>query len=188
MSGTAPAADPHQAALLKLFNELWVDPDVGESVRRRAKTIRPEISIPDDHPVAAGVRRELAVERAAREALQKQIDDDRTARQAEAAEAKLRGDLGRAQTRFKLTDQGLQDTMRLMQERQIADAEAAAALYVENLPKAAPSSPANNLMPGKFNLFGTTARDDRWEKLHTDEAGYFADVVNEVFAEFSSAA
>jgi len=180
MSGTAP--DPKDQ-LVNILNTLWGDPDIGEPLRRKAKEKFPNITIPDDHPVATGVRKELASERAAREALQARLDAIETTRTAETAERQLRDNLGRAQSRFKLTDEGLQGTMKLMQERQIADAEAAAALYVDSLPKVAPASPASAYMPGKFNLFGTTAADEQWRKLHEDQDGYFADVVNQVFTE-----
>ena len=44
-----------QQALLKLFDQVWNDPNVGQNVRRRAKELRPEINIPDDRP---GYRRD----------------------------------------------------------------------------------------------------------------------------------
>jgi len=181
MSGTV--ADPQKEALLKIFNDLWGDSEVGEPMRRRAKVLHPEISIPDDHPVAAGVRRELAAERSAREALEKRLADQDAANAQARAEAELRAALGRAQSRFKLTDDGLKKTMELMESERISNAEAAAALYVDSLPKAPPSAPANAYFPGKFNLFGTTAKDEAWEKLHTDPDGFFADTVSDVFRE-----
>jgi|GEM_PF-4520908 hypothetical protein len=181
MSGTA-APDPKDQ-LVSILNTLWGDPDLGESVRRKAKEKFPQITIPDDGPVATSVRRQLDAERAAREALEKRLADRDAAEATARAESDLRNSLGRAQSRFKLTDDGLKGTMALMQERQIADAEAAAALYVDSLPKAPPSSPANAYFPGKFNLFGTTAKDDQWELFHTDPDAAFAKVVSEVFTE-----
>ena len=186
MSGAQdPAAQvrAQEAALLGMLNQLWGDVEVGESVRKRAKALNPNIAIPDENPVAVAVRRELATEREKREALEKQISDDRAERMQRDAEASLRNALGRAQDRFKLTDEGMAGTIKLMQERQIADAEAAAALYVDSLPKAKPSAASNFQIPGKFNMFGTTARDEAWEKLHLDQEGFFADVVNQVFSE-----
>lgn len=176
------AATAQSAALLKLFNDLWGDVEVGEQVRRRAKALRPDITIPDDHPLANKFRTELQAERAAREALEASLTQERQAAAQARAEAELRANLGKAQSRFALTDEGMAGTIKLMQERQIADAEAAAALYVDTLPKAKPSS-ATSFLPQKMNLFGTTAKDDAWEKLHVDQEGFFADVVNQVFLE-----
>ena len=48
-----------QQALLKLFDQVCNDPNVGQNVRRRAKELRPEINIPDDHPVAKEARTKI---------------------------------------------------------------------------------------------------------------------------------
>ena len=72
MSGTA-APDPKDQ-LVSILNTLWGDPDLGESVRRKAKEKFPQITIPDDGPVATSVRRQLDAERAAREALRHAAD------------------------------------------------------------------------------------------------------------------
>ena len=189
MSGTAAApADAQKDALLGLFNRLWNDPEKGADIRRRAKELHPEITIPDEHPAALAANKRIDELSAQTSALQKMLDERAQSDAQREAESRLRDSLGKAQSRFKLTDEGMAGTIKLMQERQIADPEAAAALYVDSLPKNAPA-PATSMLPGgKFNLFGTTAKDDAWEKLHVDPDGYFADVVNQVFSELPPAA
>lgn len=190
MSGTlAPdAARAQEQALLGLLSQLWGDVEVGETVRRRAKALNPQIAIPDEHPVAVQVRGELSKTRDEVAALQKLLDEQKAAAAQREAEADLRSRLGKAQDRFRLTDDGLAGTIKLMQDRQISDPEAAAALYVDSLPKASPSSASPVMPSNKLNLWGTTSKDDAWEKLHTDQDGFFADVVNQVFTEMPALA
>lgn len=179
----AAAGRDQERALLGLFNQLWNDPEQGEVVRRRAKALNPDIAIPDDNPVAVAVRGELKETREKVSALERILEETRAATAQKEAETELRGKIGKAQDKYKLTDEGLQGTIKLMQERQISDPEAAAALYLDNLPKVAPQSASPVMPSSKFNLFGTGAKDDVWEKAHTDQDGFFADVVNQVFTE-----
>ncbi len=182
MSGTTDPARAQETALLGLLEQLWGDSEVGETVRKRAKALNPQIRIPDDNPVAVKALNALEQTQQKLSALETLIAErDKEAKQR-ADEADLRTRLGRAQDRFKLTDDGLTGTIKLMQERQIADPEAAAALYVDGLPKTKPTT-ASNFMPDKLNLYGTQQKDDAWEKLHTDPDQFFADVVNKVFTE-----
>ena len=179
MSG---ALDPQQAALLKLLDQVWNDPKIGSSVRHRAKELNPQIQIPDEHPVAVEVRSELSETQKRLQSLEKLYEEQKTATASREAENKLRADLGKAQSRFKLTDDGMAGTIKLMQERQISDPEAAAALYVDSLPKQAPTVGSSIFAP-EFNLFGTKSKDDAWEALHTDPDKFFRDTVNQVFSE-----
>jgi hypothetical protein len=180
MSGDVSA---QERSLLGLFESLWQDPKVGSDMRRRAKELNPNVRIPDDHPVAVEVRGELSEALKKVDLLQKMFDETQAKSAARDAETDLRSKLGKAQDRFRLTDEGMAGTIKLMQDRQISDPEAAAALYVDGLPKAKPSTPSSSVFTGKLDLFGTTSRDDQWEKLHTDGEGFFRDVVNEVFNE-----
>lgn len=190
MSGTqtdpvAERAAAEQRALLGLFNQLWGDPEVGETVRKRAKAINPQIAIPDDNPVAVAVNRRLEATATELAALKAEREAEKTARIQAAAESSLRASIGRAQDRFKLTEEGTAGVIKLMQERQIADAEAAAALYVDSLPKAKPSGNTNFVLPGKMNLFGTTSADEQWRDLHENQDKFWADTVNSVMSEYA---
>ena len=132
--------------------------------------------------IVAEVRSELGATQRRLEAMEKLYEEQSQKAGQRELETDLRSRLGKAQDRFKLTDDGLAGTIKLMQERQISDPEAAAALYVDGLPKNKPST-ASKMFPNEFNLFGTKNKADEWEKLHTNPDGFFADVVNEVFRE-----
>lgn len=180
MSETTSA---QEQALLKLLGEVWTDPEIGETVRKRAKVLNPAINIPDDNPVAVSVKRELSETQKRLEAMEKLYKESADKAEAKNAEADLRDRLGKAQARFKLTDDGMAGTIKLMQERMISDPEAAAALYVDSLPKNKPAAGSSPMFPGEMNLFGTKSKDDAWELLHTNPDKFWRDTVNDVFAE-----
>jgi uncharacterized protein (UPF0147 family) len=172
-----------QQALLKLFDQVWNDPNVGQNVRRRAKELRPEINIPDDHPVAKEARTKIEGLETQVNSLQTMLTEYKSAGQQEKAEAALRKQLGDVQAKFKFTDDGMAKVIETMQSRQLADPEAAALIYRESIPKAPPQSPTARMFDTKADMWGTTKRDEQWEKLHVDPDGFFADVVAEVFSE-----
>lgn len=181
---TVSRADLAKAqGLNNLLDRLWADPEVGETVRRRAKVLEPSLPIPDDHPVATALRGQLKQTEDALAALRKEYQDDAAARSAKDQESALREQLGLVQEKRGLTDEGMAGVIQLMQDRQIADPDAAALAYLDKLPKTTPQAGANRFFDTRPNLFGSQAQDAAWEKLWTDEPGFFADQVNAVFEE-----
>jgi hypothetical protein len=177
-----------ELALLGLLDQLWNDPEQGAVVRQRAKALNPNIKIPEDHPAAVAANKKIATMEETLGKLSEEFTTYRTSVENERAETSLRRQLGEVQTRFGLTDEGMQGTIKLMQDRHIADPEAAALLYQNSLPKPKPTSGFNRMFDTRADLFGTTRQDDAWEKLHTDPDGFFNDVVNQVFTEMPIAA
>ncbi len=169
--------------LAQLFDKVWNDPEAGENFRRAAKKHNPNITIPDEHPVAMRQRAELDETKTALTGLQTAFEEYKTAAETEKQTAKIREQLGAVQTKYGLTDEGMTKAIEIMQQRNLADPEAAALLYRESLPKAPPQGASSKIFDTRADMFGTTRQDERWEKLHTDEPGFFADVVNEVFSE-----
>jgi hypothetical protein len=176
-------APTQEQALLGLLNQIWGDPEVGEQVRPRAKALNPAITKPDEHPVVVGTQTALRAAEQRVSALETLMAEQAAKANQTAEENRLRTSLGKAQERFKLTDEGLAGTIELMQSRQIADPEAAAALYVDGLPKQKPSTGSNFLPSNKLNLFGTSQQDAAWEQLHTDPDQFFADTVNRIVSD-----
>lgn len=171
-------------ALNQLFDQIWNDPEQGEAVRRKAKQLNPNIQIPDENPVAKQAFAKLAATEERVTGLQTAFDEYRTKAEQKEAETKLRSTLGDVQTKFGFTDDAMAKTIEIMQQRQLADPEAAALIYRESLPKATPTSPSARFFDGKADMYGTTKVDEKWEKLHVDPDGFFNDVINEVSAEY----
>lgn len=172
-----------QRRLLTMLDGLWNDPEVGSAVRQAAKKKDPSIVIPDDHPVVKSALARVTATDEQLEALRKEFADDKTARANTDLEAKLRTQLGEVQSKRNLTAEGMDGVIKIMQERQIADPDAAALLYLDGIPKPKPTASTGHFFDTKADMYGTTRQDEKWEQLHTDPDAYFASVVNEVLAE-----
>ena len=199
MSGTQPAASTAGAsastvqvektaydnarATLALFEQLWGDPEVGATVRKKAKTLNPAITIPDDHPIVRGATKQIEELSTRTEALQKMFDEYKTGVENEKAEAKLRKQLGEVQSKFGFTDETMANVIKTMTENSIADPEAAALKVRESLPKPKPTSASSQWLDNRPNLWGTQKQDEQWEQLHTDPDGFFNDTVRAVLDE-----
>jgi hypothetical protein len=172
-----------QKALLKLFDQVWNAEDVGEAVRKKAKQLNPNIQIPDEHPVAKKAYEKIDALTGQVDTLTNALNEYKSRGETERAEIELRNRLGAVQSKFGFTDEGMAKVIETMQSRGLADAEAAALIYRESLPKTLPQSATSRMFDTKADMWGTTKRDEQWEKLHTDPDGFFADVVSEVFSE-----
>lgn len=174
-------------AAQNLLEGLWGNQEIGESVRRTAKKINPAISIPDEHPVAVKAMADVAALKEQYTALETVFNDYRSGAEREKAEAKLRNQLGEVQERFHFTDDAMAKTIEIMQQRQLADPEAAALIYRESLPKTPPQGHTPRFFDSKADMYGTTKIDEQWRTLHENPDQFFADAVNEVFAEMPPA-
>lgn len=187
MSDTVNPETAQLKALAQLFGQLWNDPEHGETIQRAAKKHKPDITILDDNPVVVKTRAQLAEMETKTTALQTAFDEYRAGAEREKAESKLRESLGKVQTQFGFSDEKMADVIKTMQDRQLVDPEAAALIVREAMPKTPPQSASSKFFDTKADMWGTTRRDEKWEKLHTDPDGFFADVVNEVFTEMPAA-
>lgn len=165
----APAAD----RVATLFNELWNDSQLGPAVRRKAKTMYPDVTIPEDQtdPIIATVNSELEAirkERAEWDAQKKAQEELMATAQARAA---LEAQIGSARDKFSLTDDGMAKMLdRMKTTGNYSDAEAAAAWVAQQTPqpRAAPA-----WLPQDLNLFGTKdGSDERFKLLHHDPQAY----------------
>ena len=90
----------------ELMQTLMKDPAAREMMQRGLKKLRPELSIPEIDAKDA-IRAELDEERKERQALQKQITEDRVRARLEAQRAKAKSD-------YKLTDADMAEVEKLM--------------------------------------------------------------------------
>lgn len=166
-----------------IFDGLWNDPVVGEQVRLRAKEKNPEITIPDESPIALAAKKQVADLTTQVTGLSTALAEFQAKAAQKEGETALRKQLGDVQAKYGLTDDGMAKVIETMQQRQLADPEAAALLFRESIPKAPPVSATSRHFDTKADMFGTTRKDDAWEQLHTNPDAFFADVVNQVFSE-----
>lgn len=182
----------------KLLDDVWNDPKHGLALKRAVKDKRPDVSIPEiDVPdvVLKPINDQMA---AMRGLLDKTTEELAAMRQASAdkdMEAKFHTRLDSAKTRFGLTEEGVEKTIEIMRERQIADPEAAAALHMASLPKAKPSSLREGRNYGQTALAdfpgmrGETKTDfDMLYRSHESDMAFFDREVANVMNEFAEQA
>jgi hypothetical protein len=161
----------------KLAESLWNDSDLGATVRKRAKSLFPDIVIPEDsaEPLIAPIRAELEAMRAERIAEKEAAAKEKEERAQAKAQTKLEDMLVSARQKYSLSDEGF-DKMceRMKATSNYSDAEAAAAWVAQQNPPAPP--PRAYLGPQKANFYGTgQADEERFGLLHRDPFGAFLD-------------
>ena len=172
----------------RLLDEVWNDPKHGMALKRAVKDKRPDVWVPDiDVPNEVLKPVNAQIEQLTRnfETTSAELAAMRQEREDGKLEAKFRVSMDDASKRFGLTPEGKEATLNLMRERQIADPEAAAALYMATLPKARPSSHRDSSAYGGSSyadLIGmhSGAGDNL---LHTDPNAFFDREVTAVLNE-----
>jgi hypothetical protein len=193
-----PEIDEHTLALLRgshaLLEEVWNDPKHGQNLKRAVKEKRPQVSIPEiDVPdqVLAPVHAELNEYKATLAKVNERLESYERERSDEKLEGTFRTKLKDARSKFNLTEDGEKGVLQLMQERQIADPEAAAALYVANLPKPKPSSLRDSSAYGASSYANPGLRGGESEHdalRHTDPDAFFFREAMAVMDEFAEQA
>lgn len=178
-----------------LLDDLWNDATHGDAIKRAVKAKRPDVSIPEiDVPdrVLAPVTARLSEFEGTLAKVNERLAalDERDSNAA--LDVKFRAALGDARSKFKLTEDGEKGVLELMRERQIADPEAAAALYMANLPKTKPASLRDGSAYGAgqyANLFDMRGGgDERAKLLATDPDGFFVDEATRILNEYADQA
>lgn len=168
---------PAEDRAKSLLDRLWADGDLGPSVRRKAKEMFPDISLPEDtaEPIVAPVKAEVeALKTKLSDALER-ISKREQADEAVKTEAELSKKLSNARSAYNLTDSGFEKMVARMKETgNYSDADAAAAWVVAQTPKPKPSD-SPSWLPKSSNLFGSQKKDEQWESLHKDPLKYMDD-------------
>lgn len=185
---------PEQQAInqraMTLLNKMWDRPDF----QKIAKEVDPTVRTPADvaEPFVAPIRAELDAERTRTTVLTDRIDKFIAGQTEMAEDAKFRSKLGDTQSKYRLTDDGMNDVMALMKERQIADPEAAAALWQSNQPKPkvslgsslSPSSmQPSEIMAGSRYGGGAIMSEDSMKLLNTKPLDWMTAAAIEILNE-----
>lgn len=141
----------------KVLNGLMLDPKQGLPFKRMLKAFDPSIPVPDVEladTIAAPIQAELDELKKSNAALLARLDkrekddgDRDTLTDVYAKIDKVVKDHG-------LTDEGREGMIKVMHDRQIADPEAAALVYLNGLPKPKPQTGGQQYLPQTMNLFG----------------------------------
>lgn len=172
----------------KLLSGLWGGKETSTAFKRMVKKVNPDAKIPDldlAEEFAEPINAELKTTREALAALKKEVDEDRSKRKDTELLTDIHSRIDSVARENNLTDEGKAGVIELMQKRQIADPEAAAALYLKSLPKAKVQK-AQAILPQKFNLFGVNSpekQDEKVDKLFKDPMGFLDDEITEILNE-----
>jgi hypothetical protein len=114
-------------------------------------------------------------------ALQKAFDEYKQAGEIKEAEGSLLKSLDQVRTSYGFTDEGMQQVVETMRDRNLAhDPEAAAALVQSKMPKAKPTSVRSSLLSPNVDIFGMQGDKDtlaKFETLHSDPWRFFNDEI-----------
>jgi len=192
MSGTVEISASDLALYRKavgLLNQLTTDKSSGMQVQRKLKELDPSLNLPGidvGDAVVAPIREELSATQAQIKALQEERAAEKLAAENSRMERGLRDSIGRAQAKYKLSQEATDNLVKFMHEKNVADAEIAAPAYLETLPKPPAPIKPNAYMPKSANVFGTgdtTGKDENLEFLHRDPVKWFDNEVMKILNE-----
>ena len=166
----------------ELLEQLWLDGEVGEKIRKAAKAKFPDAKILDDtvEPFVAPLKAENAALKARLDAFEADRQKDRDDAEKRSAQTNLESALATARQAYNLTDEGFDKMVARMKETgNYADADAAAAWVASKTPPAAPAGPLWRSQD--LNLFGSHDKDESLAKLHRDPIGFQDDAIEEFY-------
>ena len=158
----------------ELLEQLWLDGDIGEKIRKAAKAKFPDAKILDDTvaPFVAPLKAENA---ALKERLDKMEADraaEREAAEKHSAQTNLESALARARQDYNLTDEGFDKMVAHMKETgNYSDPRGAAAFIVSQNPPPPPPGPLYG--PGDLNFAGSSTVNEDYRLLHQNPEKYF---------------
>lgn len=147
-----------------LLDKLYSDKKTSTQFKRLAKEADPEgrlIKVPDldlADEFAKPIKDEIAVVREENKKLLERIDARDKTEKDTADLRSINERIDDVVSKRRLTDDGRKGLIELMQKRQIADPDAAAALYIESLPKP-DSQRASSILPQRLNKWDGSGRE-----------------------------
>lgn len=163
-----------------LLDKLWTDPKQGMAFKKIAKDVDPSLKVPDlDLVQQFGAEHDVKLKAVTdqNEALTARLDKFQSELQERDAEGKLRSNFDKVRKDFSLTDEGLDQVVGLMKDRQIADPEAAAALWARGQPKAPKPISTPTYLPASLDLNSQLGTEEEMKQWLADPFKKFDQVV-----------
>lgn len=177
-----------------LLNQLATDKSNGMQIQRKLKELDPSLNLPGidvGDAVVAPIREELTATQAQLKAMQEERAAEKQAAENAKWEKQIRDSVGRAQAKYKLSDEATDNLLKFMNDKNIADAEIAAPAYMETLPKPPAPIKPNSYAPAHAHLFGTgddRGSDENIAALHKDPVKWFDNEVMKILNEDAASA
>jgi len=160
-----------------LLNKLLTNPKVAPKAEELIAQVNPNATFPGREIREAylePVNARFEQEKAAREALQKRLDDREAAEAAarqKAQEDAMMDRLNALKTKRGFSDELVTKVMERMRDQNNPDVDAAAALVAESIPKPSAASGLDYL-GGNVDVYGSASGDSAWEGLHKDPTNW----------------
>jgi hypothetical protein len=171
-----------------LMEALYADKEHSLSFKKMVKAKIPGARIPEldiGEQIVEPIRTELVEANAKVSALTERLDKMQKDREDADLDGKFRTALTSTQQKYKLTDEGMSKVMDVMKARQLADPEAAAALYLRDLPPVKPAG-GPGYLPQNIDMFGSQQGEKAEEKvrsLHNNPMNFFDNEVREILSD-----
>ncbi len=169
-----------------LLDRLWTDPADGLTVKKIAKKVEPTLKVPDLDLVTqvstAHDEKFAALEKQNTE-LQERLEKFQTELRERDEDTKLSGKFEKVRKDFGLTNEGLDQVVSLMRERQIADPEAAAALWSRNQPPAPKPVTSPNYLPASLDIMNQFGPEEEMKQWLADPLKKFDNEVAKILSE-----
>jgi hypothetical protein len=178
-------------AAYNTLNGLWTNPKHGLAIKRMVKDVKPDTSIPEldiAERYAEPLRKDLDDSKAEMAKLREEMAKDKKERDEKE---QLRGVYAKIDDVVKkrgLTDEGKAGLIKTMQDRQIADPEAAALVYLDSIPKPQPQVKGQAYLPQSMNMYGMDDGKESefaafWENPVKAQDNMIAKIINEGLTE-----
>lgn len=169
-----------------LMDKLWNDPKRGLDIKKAAKEIDPTLKVPDLEIVSAvtePVNAKLTEITEQNQKLNERLDKLTKDLTDKDEEGKLRTSFDKVRKEYSLTDEGVESVVGLMRDRQIADPEAAAALWARQQPKPPKPIAAPSYLPASLDITGKLGSEDDIKQWLADPMKKFDSVVADILNE-----
>lgn len=147
-----------------LLDKLYSGKDTATAFKRLAKTADPEgklIKVPDlelAEEFSEPINKKLAAIEEDNKKLREEIAAEKKAAKDDADLRSIHAKIDDVVKRRGLTEDGRKGLIETMQKRQIADPDAAALIYLESIPKPAPTQPSP-VLPQRLGRWNDGERD-----------------------------
>lgn len=170
----------------QLLQSMLADPRTAEEAERLVAVINPEAKFPGRErreAITKPVMDSLAVERAAREALQARLDA-RDAAEAEAARSRQEDQMMQTLNAVKhkrgFNDETMDRVIARMRQENNPDVEAAAAWVAESIPRPAPATSNYDLLGGQVDPLGMNTQVDHFKGIQENPQQWQTDMLRSI--------
>lgn len=177
----------------RLLGSLVNDKEIGTQTKRKLMKIDETVKFTDldvADAYAEPLKAEIELTKKELAELKKERAEEKTKAEEKETLGDIYSRIDKVVAKRKLTDEGREGLIKTMKERQIADPDAAALVYLDSLPKSEAVRPSGSHAPSKWNLHGAGSSKDKisekTKRLLESPDDFFDSEVTAVLNEFET--